>query len=111
MHQDFGTRGLEREQLLALNRRTTAITGFIVSPVVIANLAYQAHVAGHWQFWALTAAMVATAIAWAISYLLGRRGHLKVSAGLMMYASLVFDGSRWRCARTPSRSRRSPTSA
>ncbi len=91
MHQDLGARGLEREQLLALNRRTTAITGFAVAPVVVANLAYQAHVAGSWQFWALTGAMVATALAWALSHLLTRRGHLEVSAGLMMYASLAFD--------------------
>jgi methyl-accepting chemotaxis protein len=93
MLQDGTTRGRERERLLALNGRVTGITAFLVAPLVVANLAFQAFLVPTWQFFALTGAMVITTLLWTVSYVLNARGRLDASAGFLMYAALAFDAA------------------
>ena len=63
--QDVTTRQKEREQLLALNRKVTGIIAFVVGPLFVANLGWQAFLVPKWQFFALTGAMVLTFVLWA----------------------------------------------
>ncbi len=91
--QDVTTRQKEREQLLALNRKVTGIIAFVVGPLFVANLGWQAFLVPKWQFFALTGAMVLTFVLWVLAHGLNRQGRLNASAGLLMYSAIVFDAS------------------
>ncbi|HCF57512.1 MAG TPA: hypothetical protein DFS52_05910 [Myxococcales bacterium] len=88
---DAATRSMERERLFALNGRVTFVTAFVVAPLVLLNLGYQALRQPIWQFEALTAAAVLLGLLWGVAFVLNRRGHLVGSVGLTVYAALSFD--------------------
>ncbi|MGI5863474.1 MAG: ATP-binding protein [Myxococcales bacterium] len=88
---DAATRSLERERLLAVNGRVAFFIAFVVAPLVVANLGYQALLQPNWQFKSLTAAAGLLGLLWFVALLFSRRGYLAASAGLTVYAALCFD--------------------
>jgi methyl-accepting chemotaxis protein len=83
-------RELERQGLLALNRKVVNIV-CLVGVIVVINLAAQARAKPIWQFQLLTAAMCATTLCWFIARWLAHRAFLEQSVALVMFAALIFN--------------------